>query len=62
MLYRPGDAYDLSLKMNMMTRLNGEPPFAFRGGDDAVRTCMPAEVAAAFAAAFRVGLNSVGRA
>jgi hypothetical protein len=58
-LFTPGSAYDLALKINLLTHLSADPPFQFRAGEEAARKCAPGEIAKAFAAAFRFALASV---
>lgn len=56
-LFADGSAYDLALKINIVTGSSkAAMPFEYRGGEAAVRACAPDAVARAFAAAFRFAL------
>ncbi len=58
-LFAEGSAYDLALKINVVTGSSQAAlPLEYRGGAEAVRGCAPEAVARAFAAAFRRALTS----
>jgi hypothetical protein len=61
-LFVAGSAYDLALKINVVTGSSSSQPFAFHGGQDTVRACAPGEVAKAFAASFRFALTTAAGA
>jgi hypothetical protein len=52
-MFAAGSAYDLALKINIMTRSQDDRPFDFQGGRELTARCASAEVARAFAATYR---------